>query len=802
MAYVAVENFSKGLDSRHEQIAGEPGSLFIGENMHISRGGNIQRRKKFVSTYDVTDTFGFHVIGETRYVFGSTADPGVPVGITYQRLQHPDGSTAMSDIVWTASFDGKVYVIAEFTGGDVYHFYDGTIVDDWLNGIVRTDMTDNDGVAEHLKDLVDAHDDYSATRSGAVVTITGPVGEEFEIEGTASNVEGGTDDQTLVTATTQTAVAGVSEVLSTGTVTITGGSPNVAATGSVELTGGGSGSVDSITVDGVEIMSGVESFDTTLATTAANVAANITANTSSPDYTATADGAIITISADPDLGGAPDGFVVVSSATTITTSDTNMSGGSNNSVTSITVDGIEVLGAAVDWTVSNSALAANIATQIDSFTSSPEYTADADGNVITISAASGSGTAPNGRIVTVFTVGDVTGTDTDMAGGVAEVSGQAQISTATVGGTFEAGDRFTISLTKDGAEALFGAEGNPDIIGLTALTFKTKLYVTASSILFFSGVNDATVWNRDDPDVPGANFINMASQSEGSQDLVVAQVYQNFMAIFSRTTVQIWTIKSDEAQNEPLQTLEFTGTRSPRSALSYGNTDTFYYSDSGVRSLRARDSSNAAFVSDVGTAIDEHIKAYAKTLTDAQIEAAWAVLEPGDDRYWLAIGSRIYVFSYFPGSKISAWSYYDITDDLGGSVDVLARSAGTLYARAGDAVYVYGGANGDTYPDDDEIEAIIETPFFDAKTPATKKNLIGFDMASTGTWEVSILVDPNDTSKRLDVGTIHKITYPLGRASAVYPQATHFAVRAVCRKAGPATISNMAIHYQDLNEAG
>jgi hypothetical protein len=382
------------------------------------------------------------------------------------------------------------------------------------------------------------------------------------------------------------------------------------------------------------------------------------------------------------------------------------------------------------------------------------------------------------------------------------VPGQAQISTATVAGTFEVGDRFTIRLTKDEITALFGAEGNPEIVGRTALTFKTKLYATASSLLFFSGINRADVWNRDHPTVPGANFINMASQSEGSQDLTVAQVYQDRMAILSRTTVQIWDIKADEAQNAALQTLENTGTRSPRSVISYGNTDTFYYADSGVRSLRARDSSNAAFVSDVGTAIDNHLSAYAKTLTDAQIEAAFAVLEPGDDRYWLAIGARIYVFSYFPGSKISAWSYYDITDDLGGSVEVLARSASKLYARSGDTIYTYGGSNGNTYPDDDEIEATIETPFFDAKTPATKKNLLGFDMAGQGVWEVSILIDPNDTSVRMDVGTLDKITYPLGRAAAGYPQLTHFAVRAVCRKAGYASISNMAIHYHDPSEAG
>lgn len=103
----------------------------------------------------------------------------------------------------------------------------------------------------------------------------------------------------------------------------------VLAAGSVDLTGGASGSVDGITINGVEIMSGVENFDTTLDQTAINVAANITANTSIPNYTATATGSQVDIVAVAGSGNTPNAFVVVSSATTITTTDVDMSGGEN-----------------------------------------------------------------------------------------------------------------------------------------------------------------------------------------------------------------------------------------------------------------------------------------------------------------------------------------------------------------------------------------------------------------------------------------------------------------------------------------
>ena len=103
---------------------------------------------------------------------------------------------------------------------------------------------------------------------------------------------------------------------------------DVSATGTVLLTGGGSGSVDSVTVNGVTITSGSVAFSVDLATTATAVAANITAYTSTPNYTAVAVGSVITITASTG-GSASNGFVVATTLTTITATTTNMAGGSN-----------------------------------------------------------------------------------------------------------------------------------------------------------------------------------------------------------------------------------------------------------------------------------------------------------------------------------------------------------------------------------------------------------------------------------------------------------------------------------------
>jgi hypothetical protein len=106
------------------------------------------------------------------------------------------------------------------------------------------------------------------------------------------------------------------------------------AIGFVELTGGAAGSVNQITINSVDIMSGAEAFDTTLDITAENIVANINAHTSSPNYSAyiqdgtdTSNSLIVIVS--DTTGTSANGYTVTSDATTITTTDTDMAGGAD-----------------------------------------------------------------------------------------------------------------------------------------------------------------------------------------------------------------------------------------------------------------------------------------------------------------------------------------------------------------------------------------------------------------------------------------------------------------------------------------
>lgn len=117
---------------------------------------------------------------------------------------------------------------------------------------------------------------------------------------------------TLLCTISNAAGAITKEVLSTGTVT---------------LSTGAAGSVNTLTVNSVEIMGAAVNFNSTLAQTAADVASQINRFKSVPEYTATSAGAVVTISALPGTGTGPNAFVVASTVTTLTKVDANMAGG-------------------------------------------------------------------------------------------------------------------------------------------------------------------------------------------------------------------------------------------------------------------------------------------------------------------------------------------------------------------------------------------------------------------------------------------------------------------------------------------
>ena len=363
MPYVLVEDFRAGLDTRRTVITSIPGSARTLTNCHISRGGEIEKRKAFVTYATLpAGTHGLASAGGQIYVFGSATAPsmsGVPENINYIRFQPPSAisSEVMTEVLgvdffsvtdvnsWSESYTlvGEPYAAVQFSGGAIYHYYNGyTGGSDPTNRIV----------------------DWIEARSRTSFDITG---------GTA----GGT--------------------AATATFTVTGGTFNP---GNL---------LRYLRVNDRDIISGTVAHTGSHSTTATTIANAITNYASVPNYTATSAGAAVTITAS-GVGTDPNGFVVsFSGEGDFVATTSNMAGGVDNAVTDITVNSVSIIDDSVLWETSHAYTAEKIAEEINDSLSSPEWEATSYGATVNIIAKEG-GTGTNSLAVVVTATGDVTRT--------------------------------------------------------------------------------------------------------------------------------------------------------------------------------------------------------------------------------------------------------------------------------------------------------------------------------------------------------------------------------------------------------
>lgn len=181
MPYLVIENFAAGLDARRHPMMAPVGSLRRADNAFLTRGGEIQKRRGFIPWQTLpANTKGLAVAQGVPYVFGSIAPPVMPAGVQYQRLQHPSG-VALQDVLSWDVYAGKLYVVARFADGSLFHFYDGVRVTDWYDGRARSTFQVIDG---HLADDPNPGDPVSQVTS---ITIAGVqvLGVAIDWQGTA-----------------------------------------------------------------------------------------------------------------------------------------------------------------------------------------------------------------------------------------------------------------------------------------------------------------------------------------------------------------------------------------------------------------------------------------------------------------------------------------------------------------------------------------------------------------------------------------------------------------------------------------
>lgn len=418
-------------------------------------------------------------------------------------------------------------------------------------------------------------------------------------------------------------------------------------------------------------------------------------------------------------------------------------------LTDLKINGVSIISGAVNWITSNSATAAAIAAAINAFTSSPDYTAVSNGDTVTVIAAA-VGATENGKSFAFTTLDGL------------------------------AISPLTLAMANGSAPA---DTYNP---GLFAKTIGSKMYSTSGPNMHFSGIQQPTQWNG----VVGSGFIDMSSESSGSEVLMALAKYQNYIAIFAETVVQVWFVDPDPTLNKVAQVLNNTGTASPRSVTQFGDSDLFYLNESGLRSLRARDASNAAATTDIGVPVDDLVVAAMQELGDSNRDEVIGLIEPRDGRFWLIMRDEIFVFSFFSGAKVSAWSRYVPGFDISHAVVFKKR----VYVRSGDEIYAYGGIGPAVVYDD--TQAIAQTPYLDGGAPAKEKTLSGMDAACRGTWQVSLALEPLDESEAASdvIGTIHNSTFRQG-THPVEGKSTHISLIFKSIGQGPHKLGSAVIHY-------
>jgi hypothetical protein len=321
------------------------------------------------------------------------------------------------------------------------------------------------------------------------------------------------------------------------------------------------------------------------------------------------------------------------------------------------------------------------------------------------------------------------------------------------------------------------------------------MWSVAGTLFMGSKLNDPSNWS-DTAAASGFIQIDASNESEGSERLVCVGQYSNYAVVFGRSQIRLYIISTDAQETTFYQSLDNTGTFASRSVLSYGNNDVFYLDPTGIRSIRARDVLNAAYVNDVGTAIDPFVHEHLRTLAIDTITRAVSVVEPVDGRYWLAIDNRIYVLSYFPSSKVTAWSFYELPY----RIEDFVRDNARLYVRGdNDKIYLYGGDSGEQYPDAGEQIVRVELPFLSADSPATQKMLTGADVALTNEWLVKLQPDPNNENIEQVIGRLTKNSFHEPHIP-VTARTSHFALTMECNKAGYASMSGLLIHFQGGEE--
>ena len=739
MSRIELNGFPAGIHRTGERadIPWKDGFVHDAVNGIFTRAGNFEQRKSFIDDDDPlpSDVFGLEVVGEEIFVFSSNA-AAVSPGNTVVVLVHPDGPTFnLTEVIWSVAFEGKIYVIARFDDDNVFHYYDATLVPAWTEGIIRGATDTIIEIGTRVTAQINDDPQYVATFDGT---------DEIEIFRN--------DGTNFVLIEEKTTVNGT---LAQATATVFGGGTEVLATGTVDFVQmEANATIFECRVAGRSIIDDPATAPD-VTTIASVLAGNVNIFNSTPNFTATNPISTQTkLTAELGSGSAPndDAILFLTDGVVCTTGlieITELIGpGSFTSISVIdeeTPGGRELLDSAVAWNTDPAttaiALAASINANADRF-----YFAVAVGDFVYFGSNTVDTNFPNGAL-TVTTSGTLTFNKTDiaptivgMAGGVDGITSPREVTTLTIGGTWLQGDKMGVTLVKDNDVVSFGAAGAPAEIALQMKAIGQKLYGLAENVYYFCGLLNPFAWVAGDTRlgndfVSGAGFTPINTEDGSAADIIAFGSFLTQVAFLTTNEIQIWDIDNDENLNRLRQSIINTGTEFEKGFTPYGDVDGFYLSASGIRSLKGTNSTNTLNVADPGLPIDP---LFLSDIADAIAAGAEiiTIIEPKDNRLFILLGTKAFAFSFFYGSKVSAWSRFTFPKEIINARrfknTIVVRAINT--APAEERLAFYGDRDGDVH--DTTVEAELQLAVMGGNTASLLKTWTAIDFLTTGTWTV------------------------------------------------------------------
>lgn len=970
MPYLLVDSFIGGLDSRRHPLTAKASTLRKLDNAHITRGGEIEKRKAFWALADpqIFGSFGAVAGIDSIYIFkpsqSAIADQTITVWpsntkFTIQYIVHPiDPTILLTGVPSSTIYGGKPLIVAKFANGDRFPYWNGKIISQAIGGVIPFQATQTIGsfpfqawnawLAKELNNgsfvgcapesLISKDDNHIYVKEGSkltkvdyyasyepfgfgspsTVTITGGLGKKFTVkyigedsadaklkfeisnpqeatipvpgEGArgyltflssqrysfrisyyqidwgrnvsspwgggnfftpgfvVSSIKAGTDELTSYDVTLQ---AGQSYVDFWKAV-----ADSVNASSDLHGYIATPGGIPNVDYDGLTITEGPSSNDT-----------GVLAFSMTIGYPGKTDLTYTTSAADVGFGsywtrGRGNGwpFRII---------NVTQGGG----IEKMDVNGTNIISKRINYKGDMTQFVQSVVDLINASTATTGYAAYRSSLAVVVFNDT---LSINSNQLTVYPHGTmkVANASITFSGGKSGVSGKSQktnirliprtgtapnYSGSDLLGAYSTGVKvaFTIedesgNITTLGADTLSGVK--PD----TVFTYKNKAYISSESVFYFSALNDATRWEST---AIGSGFIDTSNNSGIHQNITGIGVYQGKLAVFTRNNIQIWSVDPDPSLNRLEQDLNGTGCLSSNSVSSFGSVDTFYISDAGLRSLRSRDNYDSAFMNDAGHPIDSILIQDVRALSEEGKSQICSIVEPDDNRFWVAIGGTIYVYSYFPGSQITAWSTYTpkaymsynewngspfypgdgsvhyptdgsspapaafgaafiitppgptpptppqvvyetwLQNATIGPIQAMVVLNGRVFVRAGNYFYLYGGEDNATY---DSSLVVAELPYLDASKPATFKEAKGIDMTCQGEWTVEMGFDHTVPTVRDEIARVSQSTFALGRFPAT-GYGTHFGPRIINDKEGYALLANFIVHYDEMHskhEAG